>query len=109
MISQKQLTQQLVNLGITPGGVLLLQDGRLTRCDYAEIDHCCQNFNLVDAWLEAKKLQRRGKVGQAEARLARSRDIVNVVTKRLQSNETIFLHPVGVDEECDEARASLLS
>lgn len=87
--------------------VHLLKEGQLTRFDYAEIDHCCQNFNLVDEWLDAKKLQSRGRVGYAEARLVRSRDIVKVVTAQLQSNETIFLHPVGVDEECDEARASL--
>ena len=87
--------------------VLLLKEGQVTRFDYAEIDHCCQNFNLVEAWLAAEKLQRRGRVGYAEARLARSHDIVKVVTAKLQSNETIFLHPPGVDEECDEARASL--
>ncbi|MBE7551610.1 MAG: AAC(3) family N-acetyltransferase [Anaerolineales bacterium] len=89
--------------------VLLLQEGRITRFDYAEIDHCCEKFNLVDAWLEAEKLQRRGRVGCAEARLIRSQDIVKVVTTQLQSNEIIFLHPPGVDEECDEARASLSS
>jgi aminoglycoside N3'-acetyltransferase len=77
--------------------------------DYSEIDHCCENFSFVDTWLEAKKLQRRGSVGYAEARLVRSRDIVNVVTAQLQSNETVFLHAPGVDEECDEARASLMS
>lgn len=32
-----------------------------------------------------------------------------VVTEQIQSNETVFLHPPGVDEECDEARASLAS
>jgi aminoglycoside 3-N-acetyltransferase len=86
---------------------LLLREGRVTRFDYAEIDHCCQNFKFVDVWLEAEKLQRRGRVGYAEARLIRSRDIVKVVTAQIQSNETVFLHPLGVDEECDEARASL--
>lgn len=89
--------------------VLLRQEGLVTRFDYAEIDHCCEKFNLVEAWLEAENLQRRGRVGYAEARLIRSRDIVKVVTAQLQSNETIFLHPLGVDEECDDARASLSS
>ena len=42
------------------------------RFDYAEIDHCCQNFNLVDGWLDAQGFQRKGQVGHAEARLARS-------------------------------------
>jgi aminoglycoside N3'-acetyltransferase len=88
---------------------LLLKEGQVRRCDYGEIDHCCQNFNLVEAWLEAEGLQRRGRVGYAEARLAQSHDVVNVVTAQLQRNETIFLHPFGVDEGCDEARASLAS
>ncbi len=89
--------------------VMLRHAGQLTRFDYAEIDHCCQNFQLVDGWLEAQHLQRRGTVGHAEARLARARDIVMVVVEQLRRNETVFLHPRGVDEECDEARASLVS
>lgn len=88
---------------------VVLKDGQPTRLDFEEIDHCCRNFRLVDEWLEARKLQRRGTVGHAEARLARSRDIVGVVMEQLQRDETVFLHPVGVDEECDEARASLRS
>ena len=38
--------------------VTLLKEGRLSRFDYTEIDHCCQNFSLVDGWLE-RGLQRR--------------------------------------------------
>jgi hypothetical protein len=53
-------------------------------------------------------LQIQGGVGHAEARLIKSEDIVQVVTKRIEANETVFLHPLGVDEECDEARTSLL-
>jgi aminoglycoside 3-N-acetyltransferase len=88
---------------------LLLNNGhRLVRFNYNEIDHCCQNFNLVDAWLESKGLQQHGKVGHAHARLIRSQDIVDVVYAQLRINETIFLHPTGVDDECDEARASML-
>lgn len=89
--------------------LFLLQNGQPVRFDYEEIDHCCQNFQLVNQWLEARNLQRWGRVGHAEARLARSRDIVDVVVEHLQHDETVFLHPVGVDAECDEARASLLS
>jgi aminoglycoside 3-N-acetyltransferase len=85
------------------------KDGKPTRLEYREIDHCCQNFQLVDGWLEAAKLQRRGKVGYADARLLHSRDIIRVVVEQLQLNEAVFLHPVGVDEQCDEARASLRS
>ena len=29
------------------------EDGQPTRFDYGEIDHCCQNFALVDGWLDA--------------------------------------------------------
>jgi aminoglycoside N3'-acetyltransferase len=87
--------------------VCAMVNGVVTRIAYGEIDHCCQNFDLVDGWLDASGLQRRGRVGGAAARLARSRDIVNVVTARLRADETAFLHPYGVDEECDEARASL--
>jgi aminoglycoside 3-N-acetyltransferase len=87
--------------------ITLLRDGKPVRFDYREVDHCCQNFALVDGWLEERKLQRHGKVGHAEARLMRSPDVVSAVTERLRENETIFLHPPGVDEECDDARASL--
>lgn len=61
----------------------------------------------MDQWLEAERRQLRGIVGHAEARLARSRDVVGVALARLRENETVFLHPAGVDIECDEARASL--
>ena len=71
------------------------------------IQRCCQNFGLVETWLEAEHLQHRGRVGCAEARLIRSRDTVRVVAEQLQRDETVFLHPLGVDEQCDEARLSL--
>lgn len=87
--------------------VTVLREGISVRFDYREIDHCCQNFALVDDWLDEQNLQRRGMVGYAETRLMRSRDVVPVVTDQLQRNETIFLHPEGFDEECDDARASL--
>jgi len=79
------------------------------RVDYGEIDHCCENFNRMDAWLDAADRQRRGIVGRGDARLIRSRDIVDVAVRHLRENETVFLHPVGVDAECDEARASLVA
>lgn len=85
----------------------ILKDGKHAKFEYREIDHCCQNFSLVDGWLDERGLQRRGKVGHAEARLIRSRDIMDVVIPRLKENETTFLHPIGVDEECDDAWRSL--
>ncbi|HKI54546.1 MAG TPA: AAC(3) family N-acetyltransferase [Anaerolineales bacterium] len=89
--------------------VTILRDGKESRFEYREIDHCCQNFSFVDNWLDDRELQKRGEVGNAEARLIRSHDIVDVVTKHLKENETIFLHPQGFDEECDDAWASLAS
>jgi len=86
--------------------VTVVKEGKATRIDYQEIDHCCQNFSLVDRWLEDRGLQRKGHVGHAEARLAQSQHIVTVV-EQLRMNETIFLHPKGVDIECDEARESI--
>jgi aminoglycoside 3-N-acetyltransferase len=81
--------------------------GRLAHVEYGELDHCCRKFRLVDGWLDAAGLQQRGQVGHAEARLARSREIVRVVVEQVRRDETVFLHPYGVDEECDEAHASL--
>ena len=87
--------------------VRILQRGKLVPYRYGEIDHCCENFGLVDGWLDGEQLQRRGGVGQGDARLTRSRDLVRVVVDRLRQNETVFLHPFGVDRQCDEARRSL--
>ncbi len=87
--------------------VTILIDGQPKRFDYREIDHCCRRFALVDGWLEARGLQRRGPVGRAETRVGRSRDLVTVVCEQLRQNETVFLHPFGIDDQCDEARASL--
>ena len=89
--------------------ITILKDGKPIRLEYKEIDHCCQNFSFVDGWLDERRLQRRGKVGHADARLIRSRYIVEVVTKRLKDNETTFLHPKGVDEECDDAWRNLVN
>jgi aminoglycoside 3-N-acetyltransferase len=85
----------------------VLENGRPTRLEYAEIDHCTQRFDLLAGWLEDKAQQRTATVGHATARLAQSRDIVAAALERLHENETVFLHPKGVDEECDEARDSL--
>jgi aminoglycoside 3-N-acetyltransferase len=90
-----------------PKYAMVASNGKIVRCDYREIDHCCERFNLVDDWLDAGRLQHCGIVGHADARLMRSRDVVEVVLDRLRRDETVFLHPLGVDVQCDEARASL--
>jgi aminoglycoside 3-N-acetyltransferase len=86
----------------------LRRQGRAVRVPYEEIDHCCRNFSLLDEWLDASGQQRRRVLGQAEARLARSRDIVRQAMEHLRQNETVFLHSIGQCEECDDARRSLL-
>jgi aminoglycoside N3'-acetyltransferase len=81
--------------------------GHLTRLDYIEIDHCCENFRLLDEWLEADGEQRRGLVGHGQGRLARSRSVVQTALTNLRKDETVFLHSPGLCTECDEARATL--
>jgi aminoglycoside 3-N-acetyltransferase len=86
-----------------PKYATVMEHGHARRYDYGETDHCCQRFSLLDDWLADR--QRRGTVGQAEARLARSRDIVAAALARLRDNETVFLHAPGTCGECDAARA----
>jgi aminoglycoside 3-N-acetyltransferase len=88
-----------------PKYATVLENGQAKRYEYGETDHCCENFALLDAWLGDR--QRRGKVGNAEARLARSRDIVAAALTRLRENETVFLHAPGSCRECDVARAAI--
>jgi aminoglycoside N3'-acetyltransferase len=90
-----------------PAHATILRAGHPVRVDYGENDCCCARFALVDGWLDAESAQRTGLVGHAEARLARARDVVRVVTAHLGQDELVFLHPPGVDAECDEARASV--
>jgi len=88
-----------------PKHATVMEDGGPKRYEYGETDHCCENFRLLDSWLEAEGRQRRGGVGNAEARLARSRDIVSAALERLRRNEAVFLHERGSCGECDAARA----
>ena len=90
-----------------PKYAMALRDGAPVRLAYDEIDHCCARFALVDAWLDEARAQRHGIVAHGAARLVRSRVVVEVVTARIRRDETVFLHPPGVDDECDEARRSL--
>ena len=76
---------------------------------YDEIDHCCERFALVDGWLEATGVQRRGPVGNGEARVAFASDVIDVCLGKLRENPNIFLHPRGHDVECDDAWDSMES
>jgi len=91
-----------------PKHITVLEDGHPLRIDYLENDHCCQRFALADEWLRARGLQREGQVGNAAARLVRSRDVVEIVSERLRADPLVFLHPAGSGcVECDAARASI--
>jgi aminoglycoside 3-N-acetyltransferase len=85
----------------------LLVDGRPTRVDYAENDHCCERFALLDGWLRERGLQAEGRVGAAHARLVRARDVVDVALEHLRRDPLIFLHAPVECAECDAARRSL--
>jgi aminoglycoside 3-N-acetyltransferase len=74
----------------------------------AETDHCCRGFRLADDWLRERGQQREGKIGNADARLCDSRDVVAVARERLASDPLVFLcAPDAGCEECDLARASV--
>lgn len=92
----------------SPSPCTVLRDGHPVRIVLGENNHCCERFVLADDWLRAEGVQREGKVGNAHARLMRSRDLVRLASAQVARNETIFLHaPADGCEECDEARASL--
>jgi aminoglycoside N3'-acetyltransferase len=90
-----------------PKHVTVREGGASRRVDYAENDHCCAGFSRVDGWLRERGLQREGPVGHAEARLARSRDVVDVALERLREDPLVFLCAAEAGcEECDAARAT---
>lgn len=85
----------------------VLQDGHPVRIEYGENDHCCARFALADEWLRERGLQSEGRVGHAQARLARARDVVGVARSHLANDPILFLHPPSAGcAECDEARRS---
>lgn len=92
----------------TPSYCTVLENGRATRIEYAENNHCCVRFALADDWLRARGLQVEGRIGQAHARLFKSRDIVSVALEKLSVNPLLFLHPVAAGcVECDAARQTV--
>lgn len=91
----------------SPKYLMIEQAGKTIPYHYSETDHCCQNFQLLDAWLDAQHLQKRGKVGNADTRLMFSKDVIETALAQLRVNPTVFLHPRGTDEECDAAWASI--
>jgi aminoglycoside N3'-acetyltransferase len=89
--------------------ITVLVDGRPKKVFYGENDSCCQGFNMAGEWLRQRGLQREGKVGNADAILVRSRDVVDTVVAELRDDLTRFLHPRGSDcDECEEAWVSVV-
>ena len=73
-----------------------------------ETDHCCVGFRRMDPWLESRGLQRRGRVGNAEARLAEARDVVGLAVAQMKLDPLVFLcAPEAGCEACDAARSSV--
>jgi aminoglycoside 3-N-acetyltransferase len=100
------LAENLASVGYkVPKYATVMLEGKPVRRHYAEIDHCCANFALLDSWLEARGHQQRGFIVDAPARLMSARDVVIAALDHLCENETVFLHPRGVCRQCDEARA----
>lgn len=90
-----------------PKHITVMRDGRPVRVEYGENDICGERFVLADGWLRERGLQAEGRVGHADARLARARDVVAVTLEHLRADPLLFLHPPGAGcEECDEARSS---
>jgi aminoglycoside 3-N-acetyltransferase IV len=84
------------------------EDGRPVRIEYLENDHCCERFCLADRWLRARELQAEGRVGHAQARLMRSRDVVHTAVEQLSRDPLVFLHsPEAGCAECSAARAGV--
>jgi aminoglycoside N3'-acetyltransferase len=88
-----------------PKYATVLENGKPKRYEYGETDHCCERFTLLDEWLGDR--QKAGIIGNGEARLARSRDIVAAALSRLREDQTVFLHAAGTCAECDSARAGM--
>lgn len=86
----------------------VMTDGRVTRMDYVETDHCCAGFARMDAWLRERGLQREGAIAHGHARLIDARDVVSVACEQLAVDPLAFLCAENAGcTECDAARASV--
>lgn len=95
-----------VPYGIAYPCVVAGEDGTPRTVLVRETDHCCKNFQKVDAWLG--DAARHGAVGHAWSTLVESRDLVRVAVAELARDPFVFLCGPGYEqcEECDVARAS---
>jgi aminoglycoside 3-N-acetyltransferase len=79
-------------------------NGVVERVMVRETDHCCRGFTQVEDWVAV----RVGRVGDATARLAEARELVETTVERLKRQPLLFLcGPEEGCEECDRARQSV--
>lgn len=91
-----------------PCVVEIESDGVVRTVMIAETDHCCRGFGQMDDWLRERGLQREGPVGNGDARLCASRDVIAIAVAHLGADPLVFLCAADEDcEECDAARGSL--
>ncbi len=92
-----------------PNHITVVVDGRVERIDYGENDHCCEGFEQVGDWLDARGLQRTGPFAHGTARLLRARDVTATVADELADDRCRLLahQPGGGCDECDRAWASV--
>ena len=90
-----------------PAHATVLRGGQPVRVDYGENDCCCARFALVDGWLDAEARSNAARSATRRGCSPGRETSSRVVTAHLGQDELVFLHPPGVDAECDEARASV--
>jgi len=89
--------------------ITLVVDGRRETVFYGENDHCCLRFAEVGQWLASRGLQHEGPVGNGNAILVRSRDVVDTVVEELSDDPCRLLHERGSGcAECDETWVSVV-
>ncbi|MBD3625465.1 MAG: AAC(3) family N-acetyltransferase [Rhodobacteraceae bacterium] len=92
-----------------PRHVTLRDDaGQPVRRTYREPDHCCVLFQQAGNWLRARGMQESGTVGQADARLFRAADLIEVTLPRLRQDPFVFLHRANC-ATCRAARESCMA
>ena len=87
--------------------VTLLKEGRLSSSITLRLITAARTSALSMAGWKAKGCSAARPVGRAEEGAGPIERCDPGGHGKIQQNETVFLHPFGVDEECDDARLSL--
>ena len=83
----------------------LLKEGRLSGSITLRLITAARTSALSMAGWKAKGCSAAA-VGRAESEAGPIERCDPGGLEKIQQNETVFLHPFGVDEECDDARLS---